>query len=30
MAIAVTLCSGGSAFEQRNQLTAPLPGFDWF
>ena len=28
MAFAVALCSGGSAFEQDNQLAAPLSGFD--
>ena len=30
LVFAVALCSGGSAFEQRNQLAAPLSGFDWF
>ena len=30
MAFAVALCSGGSAFEQDNQLAAPLSCFDWF
>ena len=30
MAFAITFCSSGSAFEQRNQLAAPLSGFDWF
>ena len=30
MEFAVALCSGGSAFEQDNQLAAPLSGFDWF
>ena len=30
MALAVALCSGGSAFEQGNLLAAPLFGFDWF
>jgi hypothetical protein len=24
------LCPGGSAFEQGNQLPAPLSSFDWF
>ena len=28
--LAVALCSGGSAFEQGNQLATPLSGFDWF
>ncbi len=28
VAFAVALCSGGSAFEQGNQLAAPLSGFD--
>ena len=30
MVFAIALCSGGSAFEQRNQLAAPLFSFDWF
>ncbi len=30
MAFAGALCSGGSTFEQGNQLPAPLSGFDWF
>ena len=30
LAFAVALCSGGSAFEEGNQLAAPLSGFDWF
>jgi hypothetical protein len=30
MLLAFALCSGGSAFEQGNQLVTPLFGFDWF
>ena len=30
IAFAVAFCSGGSAFEQGNQLAAPLSGFDGF